>query len=125
MAITNFNFAEVSKMTLGLVSILHFLWNGLSFWSYLAIFAPAAMILVVVGGSALAMVTSSVGRQILEHVGLKHTSLIGLIPGFIQNRIQLTKGISYGRVLKRLVRVVLLELVLITQRFMFRFVNQI
>ena len=61
----------------------------------------------------------------MNMLGSKHTSLIGLIPGFIQNRIQLTKGISYGRVLKRLVLVVLLELVLITQRFMFRFVNQI
>ena len=35
------------------------------------ILAPAATILVVVGGSALAMVTSSVGRQILEHVGFQ------------------------------------------------------
>ena len=35
------------------------------------IIAPAATVLAVVGGSALAMVTSSVGRRILEHVGFQ------------------------------------------------------
>ena len=35
------------------------------------IIAPTAIGLVVVGGSALAMVTSSVGRTILEHIGFQ------------------------------------------------------
>ncbi|MBD7895329.1 rod shape-determining protein RodA [Limosilactobacillus sp. Sa3CUN2] len=35
------------------------------------IIAPTAIALVVIGGSALAMVTSSIGRTILEHVGFQ------------------------------------------------------
>ncbi|MCG4788531.1 FtsW/RodA/SpoVE family cell cycle protein, partial [Roseburia faecis] len=35
------------------------------------IIAPVATVLIVVGGSALAMVTSTTGRRILEHIGFQ------------------------------------------------------